>query len=306
MKLGYIGLGKMGLNMVLRMQEKGHEVFAYNRSAEGRSHAKEKGIEAHGSLKDVVSKLERPRTLWLMVSQDGVDAVLADLLPLLSPGDLLIDGGNCFYRDTMRRAAALAKRKIRFMDIGVSGGPGGARSGACLMVGGDKKEYQALVPLLRDLSVPGGFAYFGKSGAGHFVKMVHNGIEYGMMQALGEGFGILKKSPFDLDLTEISRLYNHGSVIESRLVRWLESGFKAYGEELEAISGKVNYTGEGEWTVKTAKALHVPAPIIEASLKFRVASQTKPSYIGKILSTLRNQFGQHQVSEKLKAKNVKR
>ncbi len=298
MKLGYIGLGKMGLNMVLRAQEQGHIVIAFNRSEEGRRAAKEKGARnIAGSIKELVSALPSPRVVWIMVSHAGVQEVLKELVPLLHKGDLIIDGGNCFYEETRRRAKILKKKRIRFMDIGVSGGPGGARSGACLMIGGDKKDFTKLAPLFRDLSVKNGFDYFGAHGAGHFVKMVHNGIEYGMMQAIGEGFAVMKKSDFNLNLTSITRLYNNGSVIESRLVGWLESAFRKYGEDLREVSGSVGYTGEGEWTVKTAETLKVPTPVIKDSFLFRVASKAKPSYVGKVLSALRNQFGQHDIKE---------
>jgi len=171
----------------------------------------------------------------------------------------------------------------------------GARSGACLMIGGDKSAYQMLENLFYDLAVPRGFAYMGKSGAGHFVKMVHNGIEYGMMQAVAEGFSVMKKAPFQLDLKEVARVYNNGSVIQSRLIGWLESGFKKYGEELKQVSGSVQHTGEGEWTVKTARKLRVEAPVMTEAFKFRVRSQKKQSYAGKILTALRNQFGGHAI-----------
>lgn len=298
MKIGYIGLGKMGLGMVLRAQEKGHEILSFNRSEEGRKAAKKAGAKiVVDSLTELIAKLPTPRVVWIMVSHDGVDLVLRDLLPLLSKGDLVIDGGNCFYKETMRRAKDLRAKGIRFMDIGVSGGPGGARNGACFMVGGKKEEYAMIKGFLKDCAAPDAFEYFGDHGAGHFVKMVHNGIEYGMMQAIGEGFAVMKKSPFKLNLSSVARLYNHGSVIESRLVGWLFSGFKKFGEDLKDVSGSVSYTGEGEWTVKTAKVLKVPVPIIEKSFQFRVASKKKPSYIGKVLSTLRNQFGHHSIGD---------
>ena len=208
----------------------------------------------------------------------------------------MIDGGNSFFEDSMRRAKLLAQRGIRFLDAGVSGGPTGARNGACMMIGGDKAAYEKLESLFADASVAGGYAYFGKAGAGHFVKMVHNGIEYGMMQSIAEGFALMKRSPFKLDLQEVARLYNRGSVIESRLVGWLGSGFRAFGEKLKKVSGSVAYTGEGEWTVKTGKKWKMKLPAIEGSFKFRVRSKKSPSYMGKILSALRNQFGGHSVS----------
>ena len=205
----------------------------------------------------------------------------------------MIDGGNSFFEDSRRRAKLLARKGIKFLDAGVSGGPAGARNGACMMIGGDQASYEKWEALFADASVRDGYAYFGAAGAGHFVKMVHNGIEYGMMQSIAEGFALMKKSPFKLKLSKIAKLYNHGSVIESRLIGWLESGYAAFGEDLKKISGSVAYTGEGEWTVKTGKKWKMKLPVIEDSFKFRVRSKKDPSYMGKILSALRNQFGGH-------------
>jgi 6-phosphogluconate dehydrogenase len=197
----------------------------------------------------------------------------------------------------------LARRGVKFLDVGVSGGPAGARNGACMMVGGDRAAFDLLEPLFAEACVRGGYAYFGKAGAGHFVKMVHNGIEYGMMQSIAEGFALMKKSPFKLDLTEVSRLYNHGSVIESRLIGWLGSGYKKFGTDLKGVSGTVAATGEGEWTVKTGKKWKMKLPAIEDAYKFRVASKKSGRtpgdvYMGKILSALRNQFGGHSIEKK--------
>ncbi len=293
MTIGYIGLGKMGRNMVLRLKEKGHEVIAWNRGEEARRAIEKKGIETRETLTDLVAALPVPAMIWLMVSQSAVDSVLSELLPFLSKGDTIIDGGNCFYKDTIRRSKLLSKRGIHFLDAGVSGGPRGARTGACIMVGGEKKVFQKFSKLFRDVALSQGALYVGGHGAGHFVKMVHNGIEYGMMQALAEGFAILNTSRFNLDVTEVAKLYNHGSVIESRLVGWLESGFKKFGQNLRGVSGSVQHTGEGEWTVKVGKELGLRPKIIEESFKFRVRSAKNPSYTGKILSILRNQFGGH-------------
>ncbi len=187
----------------------------------------------------------------------------------------------------------MAKKGILFLDVGTSGGPGGARYGACLMVGGDKKIYEYLLPLLTDIAVPNGVEFFKGIGAGHFVKMIHNGIEYGMMQAIAEGFHILKNSTYNLDLKRVAEIYNHGSGIESRLMKWLADGLQLYGENLDTISGTVAHTGEGAWTVNAAKELGVKAKVIEDALKFRIESEKNPNYTGKILSTLRNQFGGH-------------
>ncbi|MES2088219.1 MAG: decarboxylating 6-phosphogluconate dehydrogenase [Patescibacteria group bacterium] len=292
-KIGYVGLGKMGLNMVLRMQEKGYSVVAYNRSEAPRIEAKKAGIPVAQSLQELVSKLSKPRTVWLMVSNSAVDEVLTEVSKYLERGDTVIDGGNSFYKDSIRRAGELKKKGIEFLDAGVSGGPKGAREGACIMVGGKREVYEKYEKLFKDLVSPKALGLMGKAGAGHFVKMVHNGIEYGMMQAIAEGFAIMKKSDFKLDLEQVADLYNHKSVVESRLIGWLASGFKKYGTDLGEISSTVGHLGEGEWTVQAGKELGIPTPVIEASFQFRVASAKNPSYTGKVLSTLRNQFGGH-------------
>ena len=295
MKLGYLGLGKMGFNMVERILEKGHQVVAYNRSPEPLKRIARIGAHPSESIESMVQMLESPRLVWLMLSHQAVDTILGELAPLLEQGDTVIDGGNSPYRETMRRAQELASNGIAFLDAGVSGGPGGARNGACIMIGGEKEVFQKYENLFRDLSVEQGYQYMGKAGAGHFVKMVHNGIEYGMMQALAEGFAVMKSSPFRLNLSDVAELYNHKSVIESRLVEWLRNAYEQYGEDLEEISGSVSHSGEGLWTVEAAKELGISVPIIEGSLEFRVISQKNPSYTGKVVSALRNQFGGHAV-----------
>ncbi len=216
----------------------------------------------------------------------------------LKKGDIVIDGGNSFFEDSVRRAKLLAKRGIKFLDAGVSGGPAGARNGACMMIGGDRATFAMLEQLFSETCVRDGYGYFGAAGAGHFVKMVHNGIEYGMMQSIAEGFALMKKSPFKLDLEKIAHLYNSGSVIESRLIGWLASGFQKFGQELADVSGAVAYTGEGEWTIKTGRKLKMKLPAIEDAFKFRVRSKRAPSYMGKVLSALRNQFGGHSIKKK--------
>jgi 6-phosphogluconate dehydrogenase len=298
MKLGYIGLGKMGFNMVERLLEKGYDVVVFNRSEKALKDIVQYGAEPVNSLQSLTLFLTSPRLIWLMVPYQAVDTIFEDLIPGLQKGDTIIDGGNSPYRESMRRARELEEKGIYLLDVGVSGGPSGARNGACIMVGGRKEIFKKFRKLFRDLSVRGGYGYMGKSGAGHFVKMVHNGIEYGMMQAIAEGFAVMKASPFDLDLNKVAEMYNHRSVIESRLVGWLEKAFKQYGEDLNEISGSVSHSGEGVWTVEAAKELGVSVPIIEGALNFRIESQRNPSYTGQILSALRNQFGGHEVFEK--------
>lgn len=297
MEIGYIGLGKMGFNMATRLREKGYRVVAYNKSEAPTQRFEEAGGEGVYSIPDLSAALSAERIFWIMVPHHAVDAVLEDLIPHVTEGDVIIDGGNSPYAESMRRATQLAEKGTTFMDVGVSGGPEGARNGACLMVGGAKDTYDKLEPLFADLAAPDGYGYLGKSGAGHFVKMVHNGIEYGMMQAIAEGFHVMKASEFDLSLAEVARVYNHKSVIESRLVGWLEKAYREETEELTNISGEVSHSGEGQWTVETAKKLGIPVPVIEDALQFRIDSQGNPSYTGKVVSALRNQFGGHDVTQ---------
>ncbi len=298
MKLGYIGLGKMGYNMAELLLERGHEVVAYNRSAEPVRKIAQKGAKPSDSLRSLVAALEPPRLVWIMVPHQAVDDVLKGLVPHLAKGDTVIDGGNSPYKESIRRSRELEGKGIDFLDAGVSGGPGGARTGACIMVGGRREVFRRYEQLFRDAAVEHGYAHVGRAGAGHFVKMVHNGIEYGMMQALAEGFAVLKTSAFDLDLAAVSDLYNHRSVIESRLVGWLKNAFEQYGPDLKGISGSVEQSGEGMWTVQAAKELGIPVPIIQGALDYRIQSQKNPSYTGQIVSALRHQFGGHAVEVK--------
>ena len=289
-QIGYIGLGKMGSVMVARLGKRGWSVATYDVNGQGTAE----------SIKQLVARLKKPRVIWMMVpAGDPVDRVLFQdngLVVLLEKGDIVLDGGNSFYEDSMRRSEKLQGIGVTFMDVGVSGGPATVQEGKpALMIGGDKKVFEKLKPLFGDLTRRESFRYMGESGAGHFVKMVHNGIEYGMMQSLAEGFVLLKQSPFGLDVQEVAGVYNHGSVIESRLTGWLEQGLKKYGQELKAVSGSVAHTGEGEWTVKTARKLQVFTPVIKAALDFRLQSGRKQSYAGKILMMLRNQFGGHSI-----------
>ena len=298
MKLGYIGLGKMGFQMAERLLEKKHTVIAFNRSPEPLQNIAKLGATAAESLEDLVKKLEAPRLIWIMVSHQAVDEFIDKLTPFLAKGDTIIDGGNSPYKESMRRSKQLEEKGINFLDIGTSGGPDGARNGACLMIGGKEEMFKKYESLFVDLATADGYGYMGSAGAGHFVKMVHNGIEYGMMQAIAEGFEIMKKSAFRLDLNKVTDVYNHRSVVESRLVGWLKSAFEQYGEDLNEISGTVGHSGEGEWTVEAGKELGVPTPIISGSLQFRVDSAKRPSYTGKLLSAMRNQFGRHEVKVK--------
>jgi len=287
----------MGRNMVDRLLEKGYEVSAYDADPNARESARAAGARTASSIEDLMKHVAAPRTIWLMVPHQVVDQVLDALAPHLQKGDTIIEGGNSPFKETIRRAKEHEDKGINFLDAGVSGGPGGARDGACIMVGGSMATYSKYKPLFSALSVPHGYAHMGKSGAGHFVKMVHNGIEYGMMQALAEGFDIMKASEFNLPLTTIANLYNHGSVIESRLVGWLKDGFSIYGENLDGITGSTASTGEGHWTVDTAKEMGVDVPVIEGSIRVREKTQDAPSFQGQVLSVMRNQFGGHSAQK---------
>lgn len=301
MQIGYFGLGKMGFNMVRRLLEKDYDVVACNRSPEPIKEAAKRGANTAFTCADLAKHLNPPRLIWIMVpAGKPVDEVIFEegkLALYLEKGDTVIDGGNSFYKDSMRRYEELKKRGINFLDAGVSGGPAGARNGASIMVGGDPEIFKRYEQLFKDLAVLDGYGYMGPAGAGHFVKMVHNGIEYGMMQAIAEGFEVMKNAPFKLDLTKVAEVYSHGTVIESRLITWLKSAYEQYSEDLEEISGSVKQSGEGLWTAQAAKELGVPVKIIGESVKFRQESEGKPSYAGKILSALRNQFGGHEVKK---------
>ncbi len=297
-EIGYIGLGKMGKNMVFRLLGSGWDIVAYNRTPDVVEEVVLKGAVSSTSISEMVSKLSAPRLIWVMVSHQAVDEVLAELVPLLEKGDTIIDGGNSPYQETIKRAKELEAKGIEFLDIGVSGGPGGALNGACMMAGGKKELYEKLeqTGFFKDTCLPNGFGHMGSSGAGHFVKMVHNGIEYGMMQSIAEGFDLLRHSKeFDLNLLKVTDVYSHGSVITSSLVSWMHDGYKKYGKDLNEISGKASASGEGKWTLEAGNRENISMPAIQASLDVRSASQQNPTYQGKVVSTMRGEFGQHPV-----------
>ena len=295
--IGVVGLGKMGAGLALNLRDHDWLVYGFNRSPDKALALEPKGIRPASTLHELVAALPTPRVVWLMLTAGApIDAVLFDeggLAELLSPGDIVVDGGNSYFKDAAVRAERLAALGIRFLDCGTSGGPGGARTGACLMIGGRRKDFEAVEPLFADLALHDGYRFFEGHGAGHFVKMVHNGIEYGMMQAIAEGFQIMHASAFDLDLERVAEVYQRGSVIESRLVGWMLDAVREFGQELEGISGTVGHTGEGAWTVDTAEEMELEARVIRAALEFRVESERDPSYAGQVLSALRNRFGGH-------------
>lgn len=300
MKIGYIGLGKMGKNMVLHMLEKGIEVVVWNRSAAPMEEVGLAGAIKAIDVEDLVTKLAAPRVVWLMLPAGPVvDEFLSKLSGLLQSNDLVIDGGNSFYKDSVSRADFLLSKGIHFMDIGVSGGPEGARNGACIMAGGDVKDYAKLEPTIAALCSPHAYGYVGPAGAGHFAKMVHNGIEYGMMEAIAEGAAVLQKSEFKYDLAKVFDIYNHRSVIESRLVGWTQSAV-AEDAQLEKISAVIGATGEGEWTVNAAKELGVETPVLAEALEVRKRSgQETENFRNKVVSAMRGKFGGHKVQKEV-------
>lgn len=298
-ELVIIGLGKMGKGLAGQLIEKGWKVYGFSRSADKLKQNEKEGIIPLDRLDKLTSLLSSPRIILLSLpAGEIVDEVIFGkngLTAFLQPGDFLLDTGNSFYKDSLVRAEKLTKIGIRFLDVGISGGPAGARNGACLMVGGNKKDFDYLVPLFNDISEAEGVEFFPGYGAGHFVKMVHNGIEYGMMQAIGEGFAILKNAKFRLRLKNIASIYNKGSVIESRLIGWLTEALSEFGDDLKNVSGTARHLGEGKWTIETAKELGIEVPVIEESFNYRMKTVNKPDFIGKILTVLRHKFGGHPI-----------
>jgi 6-phosphogluconate dehydrogenase len=294
-KIGFIGLGRMGANMVRRLLKDGHEVVAFNRTAEKTREIAGEGAEAAFTLEELVSKLEKPRNVWIMVpAGDATEAQIDDLMSLLEPGDTIIDGGNTNFHDDQRRYPKLKAKGVNYVDAGVSGGIWGLANGFCLMVGGDPEPVQRLEPVFTSLAPADGYLHVGGPGAGHYVKMVHNGIEYGMMQAYAEGFEILHASDYKLDLHGISHIWNHGSVVRSWLLELAENAF-ADDQDLTHLKGWVADSGEGRWTVQEAIDRDVPAPVITQSLIMRLRSRQDDSYGAKVLAALRNEFGGHAV-----------
>lgn len=297
MQLAMIGLGKMGGNMVERLLRGGHTVVAFDRAADTVQKYAKLGAAAAASLAEVVQQLEAPRVIWIMVPAGApVDETIEELRPALTEGDILIDGGNSNFHETIRRAHALREQGIQFIDSGTSGGIWGLENGYCLMVGGEKRAVLRCEPIFKTLAQPKGFAHVGPSGAGHYVKMIHNGIEYGLMQAYAEGYEILHASKNfpELDLAAIGELWQHGSVVRSWLNELAVSAFRA-DPELDKLKGWVADSGEGRWTVQEAIDVDVPAPVITLSLLMRFRSRQADSFSAKVLAALRNEFGGHAV-----------
>ena len=286
MKLGMVGLGRMGGNMVKRLEQDGHEVQSYARSGGGTAE----------SLEALVGQLEAPRVVWLMIpAGDPTEEAFQELLNLLDEGDVIVDGGNSNFRDSKRRWAEAKERRIHFVDAGVSGGIWGLEVGYCLMVGGEAEAVRIVEPAFLSLAPEDGYAHVAGPGAGHFVKMIHNGIEYGLMQAYAEGFEIFYHSEYDLDNSQIAGIWRYGSVVRSWLLELLYAAFEAEGDRLEKIAGYVEDSGEGRWTIAEAINENVPAPVISAALFARFASRREINFSAKVAAALRNQFGGHAV-----------
>ena len=306
-EIGIVGLGKMGSNLTRHLMEKGWKVVGFNRSEGVTKNLKNEGVDPAYTLEALIQKLKKPRLIWLMIPVgDPVRITIEKLSESLERGDMVIDGGNSFYKNSIENGKILTKKGIDFVDVGVSGGPEGARNGACLMIGGNRKLYEYLIPLYVDLSVDRGYEFFDGIGAGHFVKMVHNGIEYGMMQAIAEGMDIMKNSDYKFHLKDVANIYNHGSVIEGKLIKWMKEAYDLFGDNLDSVSGSAGGGGssggqlgknksEAVWTIEVAKKLRVPVNVIEDAVKAREKSQKKPSYQGKVINALRNRFGGHDI-----------
>src|SRR6185312_4389367 len=297
MRIGMVGLGRMGGNMVTRLIRGGHEVVAYTRDQSKVQKAVEGGALGAKDLKDLVAQLPAPRAIWIMVpagkpTQDMIDA----LVPLISKGDLLIDGGNSKYTDDIERAEKLKPQGIHYMDAGTSGGVWGLKVGYCLMVGGEVLDFQRLEPVFKTLAPPNGYMHCGPAGAGHFVKMVHNGIEYGMMQAYAEGFEILEASRYDVDLAKVANLWNQGSVVRSWLLELTALALEA-DPGLDKLAAYVEDSGEGRWTVEESINLSVPAPVMALALQLLFRSRQDNSFSSRMLAAMRQQFGGHAVKE---------
>jgi 6-phosphogluconate dehydrogenase len=298
MQIGLIGLGKMGHNLALNMNQKGHSVVAFDANKAAMERAAAAGIKTAPTIGELVQSLEGRKVIWMMIpAGQVVDIVLINLKNYLSADDIIVDGGNSFYKDSITRSKDLEKQGVHLLDCGTSGGVNGALHGVCLMVGGWKDAYDYCEPLFKSICVEKGYQYCGKSGSGHFVKMVHNGIEYGMMQSIAEGFELMHKHNPNMNLAAIADVWNHGSVVRSWLMELTKNALEK-DQDLQSIKGVMHSSGEGKWTVETALEMGVPMPVITMSLLMRYRSQTEDTFSGKIVAALRNQFGGHAVEKK--------
>ena len=298
MQVGLIGLGKMGFNLGLNLMRHHHTVKAFDINTEAVENFKQEGGEGFATIAEVVAALQAPRVIWLMVpAGDITQKTVAEITPLLEKGDILIDGGNSHYKESTQFAQYLNELGVHFMDIGTSGGTEGALNGACMMIGGNKEAFDHIEPFIKDICVENGYVYAGEAGSGHFLKMIHNGIEYGMMQAIAEGFEVLEKSPFDFNYEQVAKVWNNGSVIRSWLMELTQNAFSK-DAKLDGIRGVMNSSGEGKWTVETALELQAPVPVTTLALMMRYRSQEDDTFTGKVVAALRNEFGGHAVVKK--------
>lgn len=297
MQIGIIGLGKMGFNLALNLQRNGYEVVAQDVNTDFVAKIGQEGINTALSVKELCQKLNGRKVIWLMVpAGEIVDGVITSLLPFLEKNDIIIDGGNSNYKDSKRRYSQLKELGIDFLDCGTSGGTSGALNGACTMIGGDAAVFEYVAQVFKDISVENGHLYTGAAGSGHFTKMVHNGIEYGMMQSIAEGFEVFEHSEFDIDFEKTAKLFNHGSVVRSWLMELTENAFSK-DPHLDSIKGIMHSSGEGKWTLETALDLGVPTPVIALSIMMRYRSQMQDTFSGKLVAALRNEFGGHAVEK---------
>ncbi|MFU7516996.1 phosphogluconate dehydrogenase (NAD(+)-dependent, decarboxylating) [Clostridium sp. HCS.1] len=298
MRIAVIGLGKMGLNIARNLKSHNYDVVGFDLSDQAKENAEKAGVETFDNLDQMITSFSEKRVIWSMLPAGEItESVLNKLLDLLSPNDIVIEGGNSNYKDSVRRAKTFEEKEIFYFDCGTSGGISGARGGACTMIGGDPEVFKYIEPIFKDISVEKGYLYTGKSGSGHFLKMIHNGIEYGMMQAIGEGFQIVQESEFDYDLADVARVWNNGSVIRGWLMELAESQFKG-SPNLEDYRGVVAASGEAKWTIETALDMGIAVPTIALSLFMRNLSQEDDSFSAKVVSALRNGFGGHAVVKK--------
>jgi 6-phosphogluconate dehydrogenase len=298
MQIGLIGLGKMGFNLALNFKSKGYKVVAFDVNKSAMDKITSEGITTAPSIGDLANSLPGRRIIWIMVPAGNVvDVILSNIKNHLKADDIIVDGGNSHYKDTLSRARDLEKLGIYFLDCGTSGGVTGALKGVCTMIGGKKEAFDYCEQIFKSISVPDGYLYCGRSGSGHFTKMVHNGIEYGMMQSIAEGLEVLHKYDSEVDLASVSKVWNHGSVVRSWLMELTQHALEK-DENLESIKGIMHSSGEGKWTVETALELGVPTPVITMSLMTRYRSQQDDTFAGKVVAALRNEFGGHAVQKK--------
>lgn len=298
MRIGLIGLGKMGANLAMNFKDHNHDVLGYDLSKEACNSLAEQGIYIAENEDQLIQALDKPRVIWLMLPcGNPTDSTIRTLSEKLEDGDIVIDGGNSRYTDSIQHAKVLEKNNIRFLDCGTSGGVSGARNGACLMIGGDQSAFDHLKGVFEDISVEDGMIYTGEAGSGHFMKMVHNGIEYGMMQAIGEGFQLMKESGYDYDLVEVAKNWNHGSVIRGWLMEIVQNQLEQ-DADLSDVVGEVDASGEAKWTIETALEKNISMPVIALSLMARSASKDHEKFACKMVAVMRNGFGGHNVMKK--------